>query len=129
MRGGPPPHNCTPVRTPERPEHALSHDPRRSLTSWPAYAGIVGDLKYKRLQPAGYLNADLYQVAAYAGAAGLSEALLIYAAGEGDALIHRIVNAGPRLRVVSVDLSLAPGAILAQVGEIAQCIRGLAAAA
>jgi 5-methylcytosine-specific restriction enzyme subunit McrC len=107
------------------------HVPLKPDLSWweGTRCRFIGDIKYKRLRIAGYLNADLYQVSAYAGAAGLSDALLIYAAGEGDPVTYQVVNAGPRLRVVTVDLSVAPDLILTQVGEIAEYIRGLAAAA
>ena len=43
----------------------------------------VGDVKYKRLPVAAYLNADLYQLLAYAVALNLPYGTLIHAADEG----------------------------------------------
>ena len=87
---------------------------------------FVGDVKYKRLLPGGYVNADLYQAAAYATAAGLPEALLIYAAGEAVPIIHDIVNSGTRLRVCAIDLAAPPEDILAQVRQVATIVTSLA---
>ena len=49
---------------------------------------FVGDVKYKRILPADFPNADIYQATAYAVATGLPGALLIYAAGEGEPMTH-----------------------------------------
>jgi 5-methylcytosine-specific restriction enzyme subunit McrC len=83
----------------------------------------VGDAKYKRLPIAGYKNGDLYQALAYAIALNLPGATLIYAADEGvDAAQHVVVQSGKRLRVVALDLTAPPAAILSRVAELARAI-------
>jgi 5-methylcytosine-specific restriction enzyme subunit McrC len=83
----------------------------------------VGDAKYKRLGPASYHNADLYQVLAYATVLGLSGATLIYAAGQGvDRATHVVRRSGIELQVVALDLST-PGVTLTQIERIAVTIQ------
>ncbi len=84
---------------------------------------FVGDVKYKRLLPTENPNADIYQATAYAIAAGLDGALLIYASGEGRPGTHTVVNVGKRIEVVSLDLSGTPDEILAGVRAVAARIR------
>src|SRR5690606_29125186 len=69
---------------------------------------FVGDVKYKRLEPAGFQHADLYQLAAYTIATDLPSGILIYAAGEEPEGAHVIVHLGKRLEVRTVDLSGTP---------------------
>jgi 5-methylcytosine-specific restriction enzyme subunit McrC len=84
----------------------------------------VGDAKYKRLPAGAYRNADLYQLLAYAVALDLETGTLIYAADQGvREAEHVVVRAGKRLRVVALDLSVRPKAILRQIQEIAHPIR------
>lgn len=83
---------------------------------------FVGDAKYKRLDSAGFKHADLYQLLAYATAANLPEALLVYAAGETDPTTHRIRFAGVDLLVTSLDLSGEPTQILDEVSRIAEVV-------
>lgn len=83
----------------------------------------VGDAKYKFLPIAANLNADLYQLLAYTVALDLPNGLLIYASNKGTSEAeHAVVNGGQRLRVVALDLSMPPGKILQQIGEIARGI-------
>jgi 5-methylcytosine-specific restriction enzyme subunit McrC len=79
---------------------------------------FVGDIKYKRINVAGILHPDLYQLLAYTIAADLAGGLLIYAAGEDVPVVHDIVNIGKRLEVVTLDLAGTPDEVLAQVGEV-----------
>ncbi len=81
---------------------------------------FVGDVKYKRLAPAGFAHADLYQVLAYCTAADLPGGLLIYAAGEGEAGAYEILHAGKRIDVVHLHLDGPPEAILSEVGDLAR---------
>jgi 5-methylcytosine-specific restriction enzyme subunit McrC len=89
---------------------------------------FVGDMKYKRLVPDEYPNADLYQLTAYAIATGLPSGMLIYAAGEQGETVHEVRNLGKRLLVTPVDLTAPPAGLLRQIAELASRIR-LAAAA
>lgn len=88
---------------------------------------FVGDVKYKRVNVAGVLHPDLYQLLAYTIASDLPGGLLIYAAGEREPAIHEIVNPGKRLEVVTLDLSGSPDNILAQIAGVAGRVRRLRA--
>lgn len=65
---------------------------------------FVGDVKYKRVAATGILHPDLYQVHAYARAAGLPSTMLVYAKGEHDPATHQVVLGGPSIEVVAIDL-------------------------
>ena len=86
---------------------------------------FVGDVKYKRVNPAGVKHPDLYQLLAYAVAAGLPGGLLIYAAGEAESARHDVINVGTELEVVTLDLQGPPPAILEQIARVARCTRHL----
>lgn len=88
---------------------------------------FVGDAKYKRVNVAGILNADIYQMLAYTVATGLDAGLLVYAAGEGDPATHAVVNLAKTLHVVALDLSGSADQILAQIGGLARLVRQLGA--
>ncbi|QKK08435.1 MAG: hypothetical protein HND58_09775 [Planctomycetota bacterium] len=76
----------------------------------------VGDAKYKRLSPAGYQNADVYQMLAYLIATGLPSGTLIYAADAGlTSVTHVIEGAGREVRVRTLDLTMPPRGILRDV--------------
>ncbi len=87
---------------------------------------FVGDVKYKRIKPDAYPNADLYQLTAYTIATGLRAGMLIYAAGEEPAAGHEVVHIGKRLELVPLDLAVPPERLLAQVTALATRIRGAA---
>ncbi|HWN41937.1 MAG TPA: hypothetical protein VNW71_06920, partial [Thermoanaerobaculia bacterium] len=84
---------------------------------------FVGDVKYKRIRVDGVKHPDLYQLLAYTIAAGLPSGLLVYAAGEGEPVVHEVVELGRRLEVSTLDLAREPEAILEQVATIAQRVR------
>jgi 5-methylcytosine-specific restriction enzyme subunit McrC len=86
---------------------------------------FVGDAKYKRVTVAGINHPDLYQLLAYTVATDLPGGLLVYAAGEGDPAAHRVTHLGKVLEVVPLDLRGGPREILAQVNELARCVRRL----
>lgn len=94
------------------------------LTLWVDGAcRFVGDVKYKRIEPEGYRNADLYQLLAYCIATGLPGGILVYAAGEGEPFRHEVVNLGRVLEVVTLRLDVPPADLVAQVGRLADRIR------
>lgn len=84
---------------------------------------FVGDVKYKRLDAAGFKHGDLYQLLAYTTAAQLDWGLLIYAASESDPATHRVRFAGKTLSVAALDLSGTPVETLAAVHGLAERIR------
>jgi 5-methylcytosine-specific restriction enzyme subunit McrC len=87
---------------------------------------FIGDVKYKNLGNTDFYHRDLYQALAYAIAAGLPSALLIYAAGEAQDATHRIPAADKHVYVRTLDVSVEPEEVLEQVAAIAQVVRGLA---
>jgi 5-methylcytosine-specific restriction enzyme subunit McrC len=84
---------------------------------------FVGDVKYKQIRVHGVRHPDLYQLLAYTVAAGLEGGLLIYAAGEGEPVVHEVVDLGKRLEVLTLDLTGAPADILRQVDTVAERVR------
>jgi len=84
---------------------------------------FVGDVKYKRIAPDGFLHADVYQLLAYAVALGLRDGLLVYPSGEGFDAAHLIERAGIRLNVRSIDVSGRPEEVLHAVGALADWVR------
>lgn len=88
---------------------------------------FAGDVKYKNINPNGVIHPDLYQLLAYAIAADLPGGLLLYAAGETEAVTHEIVHAGKTLQVLTLDLQGSPQSILGQIAGVAQRIRQLRA--
>jgi len=90
---------------------------------------FVGDVKYKRIAPAAYPNADLYQLTAYTIAMGLASGMLVYAAGEASEDVHEVRQLGKRLIVAPLDLDRPPERILEQVALLAARIAPSVAAA
>ena len=84
---------------------------------------FVGDVKYKRTGAGGAPNTDLYQALAYAVAAELPSALLIYAAGEHEEVTYDIPHAGKRVEVAVLDLGGGPEELLARVKTLAAKVR------
>jgi 5-methylcytosine-specific restriction enzyme subunit McrC len=84
---------------------------------------FVGDVKYKRIKPDAYPNADLYQLTAYTIATALPGGLLIYAAEEERAAGHEVVHIGKRLELVPLDLAVPPERLLAQIDLLAMRMR------
>ena len=90
---------------------------------------FVGDVKYRRVGAAGIDHPDLYQLLAYAIAAGLPGGLLVYAAGEAEPVTHVVARANKELHVAALDLAGSPADILRQVDALAGCVRRLRASA
>jgi 5-methylcytosine-specific restriction enzyme subunit McrC len=65
---------------------------------------IVADAKYKAEKPAGFPNADLYQLLAYCTVLGLPVGHLIYAKGNGGSRQYTVQGAGTRLVAHTLDL-------------------------
>lgn len=84
-------------------------------------AGVI-DVKYKAEKPAGYPNADVYQMLAYCTALGLGVGHLIYAKGNEPQLTHLIRNSPVRIEAHALDLEQTPVAILDQVDQLASVV-------
>jgi 5-methylcytosine-specific restriction enzyme subunit McrC len=85
-------------------------------------AVAVADAKYKAEKPAGYPNADLYQMLAYCTVLGMRQGHLIYANGSEDPAHHRVRRSGVEIICHAVALDAEPGALLDQMQAIAELI-------
>lgn len=111
---------------PDNPaRHALRLDTAREVRLLPDLGVqlndrwvFIGDVKYKRDHGPGR-DADLYQLLAYATAAGLDQATLIYADGPTEAPHHIVRNSGISLNLVHLDLAQPPSSVLAQLARVA----------
>jgi 5-methylcytosine-specific restriction enzyme subunit McrC len=94
---------------------------------WYAESGVVAavvDAKYKAEKPAGFPDADLYQMLAYCTALGLPRGHLVYATGNEPAAMHVVRNVGVEIVQHALDLDKPPVKVLEQVGHLAHQIVG-----
>jgi 5-methylcytosine-specific restriction enzyme subunit McrC len=84
---------------------------------------FVGDVKYKIVSRQGIAHSDLYQLLAYATATDLPTAMLIYASGTSDGIVHRVRHANKDLEIRSLDLTVELDALRGQLRCIADDIR------
>lgn len=89
----------------------------------------VLDAKYKQEKPAGYPDADLYQLLAYCTALGLPRGHLVYAAGNVEPARHVVRGAGIELVCHALDLSAQPDSLLRQVDRLVDDVVTVASAA
>jgi len=82
----------------------------------------VVDAKYKTESPAGYPNADVYQLLAYCTALDVRLGHLVYAEGRQTPIDVRIRNADVTIRRHAVNLAQAVPDLLGQVARIAQSV-------
>ena len=85
-------------------------------------AVAVIDAKYKAEKPAGYPNADLYQLLAYCTILGLRSGHLVYAKGNEKPVRHIVRHSGIEIFCHAVDLDQPPDGLLTEVGELAERI-------
>ena len=85
-------------------------------------AVAVIDAKYKAEKPAGYPNADLYQLLAYCTVLGLRSGHLVYAKGNEKPARHIVRRSGIEIFCHAVDLDQPPDRLLASMGALAQRI-------
>jgi 5-methylcytosine-specific restriction enzyme subunit McrC len=85
-------------------------------------AVAVVDAKYKAEKPAGYPNADLYQLLAYCTVLGLGSGHLIYAKGNEKPMHHVVCRSGIEIFSHAVDLGQPPEQLLIRMGDLAECI-------
>lgn len=93
---------------------------------WTAHEGqqIVVDAKYKSEKPAGYPQADLYQLLAYCTVLGLREGHLVYAKGNEVEVVHEIRGADVAIHCHTLDLDQPPHALLDQIAWLAARLVG-----
>lgn len=105
-------------------DHARIVDLRPDFL-WTRHDGsqVVLDAKYKAEKPAGFPQADLYQMLAYCTVLGLREGHLIYAKGEEPAISHQIIGTELELHCHTLDLAKPPAELLAQIAELAERLR------
>ena len=82
----------------------------------------VIDAKYKAEKPAGYPNADLYQLLAYCTVLGLRSGHLVYAKGNEKPVRHVVRRSGIEIFCHAVDLDQEPGVLISQMCDLAQTI-------
>jgi 5-methylcytosine-specific restriction enzyme subunit McrC len=85
-------------------------------------AVAVIDAKYKTEKPAGYPNADLYQLLAYCTVLGLRHGHLVYAKGNEEPARHVLRRSGIEILCNAIDLDKAPGQLLSQMRDLAALV-------
>ena len=85
-------------------------------------AVAVIDAKYKAEKPAGYPNADLYQLLAYCTVLGLRSGHLVYAKGNEKPVRHVVRRSGIEIFCHAVDLDQPPDGLLTGMGSLAERI-------
>lgn len=85
---------------------------------------IVADAKYKAEKPAGFPQADLYQLLAYCTVLGLNEGHLVYAKGEEEPRVHQVVGSPVIIRCHTLDLTAPPAGLVEQMSVLAARMRG-----
>lgn len=85
-------------------------------------AAAVVDAKYKAEKPAGFPQADLYQILAYCTVLGLRDGHLVYAKGNEEPHEHAVVGADVSISCHTLDLAQPPRALLGQVASLARRI-------
>ena len=85
---------------------------------------IVADAKYKAEKPAGFPQADLYQLLAYCTVLRLREGHVVYAKGEEPARLVEVAGSPVRIHCHTLDLTLPPAALVEQVRVLAARMQG-----
>lgn len=109
-----------------RLQHGLHLDVNRSVKMnpdflWRGASGevIVADAKYKAEKPAGFPNADLYQMLAYCTVLNIPAGHLIYAKGNEESASFEVAQAGTRIYCHTLDLAVEPKELLRQISQLA----------
>lgn len=79
----------------------------------------VIDAKYKVEKPAGFPDADLYQMLAYCTALKLDDGHLVYAKGSAEEVAHTVRHTDIKIHAHTLDLGRDPADLLAQVAGLA----------
>ena len=86
----------------------------------------VIDAKYKAEKPAGYPNADLYQLLAYCTILGLPVGHLVYARGNASPARHVVLQSGVEIICHAIDLSQPPGQLIGEMSNLAEVVTAMA---
>ena len=86
----------------------------------------VIDAKYKAEKPAGYPNADLYQLLAYCTILGLPVGHLVYARGNASPARHVVQQSGIEILCHSIDLSQPQDQLIEQMSNLAELVTATA---
>ena len=86
----------------------------------------VIDAKYKAEKPAGYPNADLYQLLAYCTILGLPVGHLVYARGNASPARHVVRQSGVEIICHAIDLSQPPGQLIGEMSNLAEVVTAMA---
>jgi 5-methylcytosine-specific restriction enzyme subunit McrC len=86
----------------------------------------VIDAKYKAEKPAGYPNADLYQLLAYCTILGLPVGHLVYAQGNASPARHVVRQSGVEIICHAIDLRQAPGQLIGEMSNLAEVVTAMA---
>jgi 5-methylcytosine-specific restriction enzyme subunit McrC len=89
-------------------------------------AVAVIDAKYKAEKPAGYPNADLYQLLAYCTILGLPVGHLVYAHGNASPARHVVRQSGIEILCHAIDLSQPPEQLIGQMSNLAELVTAMA---
>ncbi|WP_407695909.1 McrC family protein [Sphaerimonospora thailandensis] len=84
----------------------------------------VADAKYKAEKPAGFPDADIYQMLAYCTALNLRDGHLVYAKGSAPHTAHRVRHAGITIHQHALELDQPPAGLLAEIAALAQQLTG-----
>ncbi|WP_280195335.1 McrC family protein [Nocardia farcinica] len=79
----------------------------------------VVDAKYKIESPAGFPDADLYQMLAYCTVTGLEHGHLVYAKGDAATRDYRVRGSSITIHCHVLDLSLRPSELLGAIDDLA----------
>jgi 5-methylcytosine-specific restriction enzyme subunit McrC len=103
--------------------------PLRPDIIWKAggFPAAVIDAKYKAEKPAGYPNADLYQLLAYCTILGLPVGHLVYARGNASTARHVVRQSGIEILCHAIDLSEPPEQLIGQMSNLAELVTATAA--
>lgn len=83
---------------------------------------VVVDAKYKAEKPAGFPQADLYQLLAYCTVLELTNGHLVYAKGNEVEVAHSVRGSSVAITCHTLDLDQPPDRLLEQVGNLADRI-------
>lgn len=118
-------------RTQRQDLHHLDHHARLRLRPdlvWHhnGRPAAVIDAKYKAAKPAGFPEADLYQMLAYCTALRLPQGHLIYAQGNEQPAHYHLRHCDIQIICHTLDLAEPPAELLAQINRIAHTIASTA---
>jgi hypothetical protein len=126
----------------ERPPSVrMTERPQRTLSLRPVIAELAADLlmdageldkirdllwERKAEKPAGYPNADLYQLLAYCTILGLPVGHLVYARGNASPARHVVRQSGVQILCHAIDLSQPPEQLIGQMSSLGELVATMA---